>query len=207
MLRERSQLCPHLRRPLPAESSPCPAPRCCIPASLPAGETFRLPYPRVALLVARGQRCDRGPAWRSQERCGAPQALRCPAVPGHPPAARLSPRPGLPCAHGRARLGWARQSWARQSWARRRRCRRTMPSLPFPCKTAPTPDRRKVSSQAPGQVRAVTGASSPPMARDDPPPPPRPVHVPTPRAWGCRPRRSPSCTAWKGLLASMSLME
>lgn len=56
---------------------------------------------------------------------------RCRLCRGCPPL-----RPGCPCAalHGTAE----------------HRSRRTAPSLPFPCKTAPTPDRRKVSKRAAG---------------------------------------------------------
>lgn len=78
----------------------------------------------------------RAAATESTGACGLGSDAEPPALPTLP---RLPPaQAGLPL-RGAARHGRAEH-----------RSRRTAPSLPFPCKTAPTPDRRKVSKRAAG---------------------------------------------------------
>lgn len=186
----------HLPQPLSQASSPPARPLGAARPPRPRTGPPRPPCPAAS---------TRGPCWGGGGGGGGlafpPQGRREGALARsdpEPPCPAGSPAGATPSLGRPAQRGWARVGWAR------RRSRRTAPSLPFPCKTAPTPDRRKVSSRAPGQVRAASGAetSSPPTGRSQPRPGAQPA-----RAVGAAPGLSPSCTAWKGLLASMSLME
>lgn len=102
-------------------------------------------------------------ATESRESCGLGSDTEPPAPPG---PSRLPPPARLP-RHGTARR------------------RSSAPSLPFPCKTAPTPDGRKVSRRAPGAGRGCRrGRDSLPAHGWVPPG----THLPAPHGRGCWPR-------------------
>lgn len=187
MLGERNPLVPHLPRPLRPQSPPCPALGAAPPPPCCGRDPSRALSPRVALLVARGQRCDVArPALRTG---GARSAVEPPGPP--------LPCPVRPCqrsAPARAALRWAGHGAA--TAAQRR------PS-PFLVRQRQPPTEEKFPAER--QDRSGLSPAPLPRRRDGTIlPQPRPVHVPSPPCRGCR---SPSCTAWKGLLASMSLME